>query len=126
MRKHLSKVRFQYDNDPDSTGWLISSRGIVDSLRQTWEAAVEDAISPVLRTFSSKVNTKGFAKLSAITEADATTMRQHYGQCSVLLHKIPEELNPVAPTPEDIANELEALKQWSSAVSDRQEKIGAA
>ncbi len=126
MRKHLSNVRVQYDNDPDSTDWLISSRGIVNSLRQTWEAAVEKTISDVLERFSSKVNTKGFAKLSAITEADATTMRQHYGQCSVLLHKISDALNPVAPTPEDIANELEALEQWLSAVLDRQGKIRAA
>lgn len=68
MRAHLANTRVQYDNDPDGTTWLITARGLIDSLRQTWETAVEDAISPVLRTFASKVNTKGFAKLSAITQ----------------------------------------------------------
>jgi len=123
MRRHLANVRNQYDNDPDGTDWLISSRGIVDSLRQTWESAVEDAISPVLRTFSSKVNTKGFAKLSAITEADANTMRQHYGQCSVLLHKTSDAMNPKAPTPDDIEKEIVALEEWLKGVADRQAKI---
>lgn len=123
MRKHLTNTRILYDRDPDSTDWLINARGLIDSLRQTWEAAVEDAISPVLRTFASKVNTKGFAKLSAITDADANTMRQHYGQCSELLHKASDALNPKAPTPDVVEIELNAMEKWSVAVSDRQAKI---
>lgn len=123
MRKHLANTRFLYDRDPDSIDWLINARGLIDSLRQTWETAVEDAISPVLRTFASKVNTKGFAKLSAITEPDANTMRQHYGQCSELLHKASDALNPKAPTPDIIENELNALEKWLKEVGDRQDQI---
>ena len=123
IRKHLANTRILYDRDPDSTDWLINARGLIDSLRQTWETAVEDAISPVLRTFGSKVNTKGFAKLSAITEADANTMRQHYGQCSELLHKASDALYPKAPTPDVIEIELNAMGKWLVAVSDRQAKI---
>jgi hypothetical protein len=69
------------------------------------------------------VNTKGFAKLSAITEADAHTMRQHYGQCSELLHKASDALYPKAPTPDVIEIELNAMGKWLVAVSDRQAKI---
>lgn len=123
MRKHLTNIRNLYDRDPDSTDWLINARGLIDSLRQTWESAVEDAISPVLRTFASKVNTKGFAKLSAITEADAKTMRKHYGQCSELLHKASDALNPKAPTPEAIQGELDVLEKWLRDVSERQNSI---
>lgn len=125
MRNHLSNCRIQYENDPDSIDWLITSRGLIDSLRQTWETAVEDAISPVLRTFSSKVDTKGFSKLSAITEADAATMRQHYGQCSELLHKASDSINPAAPTPETIEEELKAVETWLQEISERQKKIRA-
>lgn len=123
MRAHLSKTKVLYDNDPDGVDWLITARGLIDSLRQAWESAVEDAISPVLRTFASKVDTKGFAKLSAITEADASTMRQHYGQCSVMLHKASDAINPAAPKPETIEEELDALEVWLSSVADRQSKI---
>lgn len=126
MRAHLANTRIQHERDPDGTDWLITSRGLIDSLRQTWEAAVEDAISPVLRTFASKVDTKGFAKLSAITQADADTMRKHYGQCSVLLHKISDAINPSAPTPQTIDGELDALDAWLKDVSDRQGKIRTA
>ena len=123
MRTHLSNTRIKYKDDPDGTDWLMTSRGLIDSLRQTWEAAVEDAISPVLRTFSSKVDTKGFAKLSAITEEHAKTMRHHYGECSTLLHKASDAMNPVAPTPEHIETELEALADWLNDVEHRQKQI---
>jgi ABC-type cobalamin/Fe3+-siderophores transport system ATPase subunit len=126
MRAHLANTRIQYAQDPDGTTWLITARGLIDSLRQTWEAAVEDAIAPVLRTFSSKVDTKGFAKLSAITQSDAETMRKHYGQCSVLLHKISDSMNPSAPKPEIIDEELNALETWLTTVMDRQSKIKVA
>lgn len=123
MHNHLAKVRVQYDNDPDGTDWLMTARGLIDSLRQAWEAAVEDAIAPVLRTFSSKVNTKGFAKLSVITEQNANTMRHHYGECSVLLHKIADAMNPVAPTPDRIESELGALEAWLDDIELRQKQI---
>lgn len=126
MRTHLGNTRIQHEQDPDGTAWLMTARGIIDSLRQTWEAAVEDSISPVLRTFASKVNTKGFAKLSAITIEDAETMRKHYGQCSVLLHKTSDAMNPAAPKPEDIEAELDALDTWLQAVTERQKQVSTA
>lgn len=123
MRTHLANTRRHYDDDPDGLDWLVSARGLLDSLRQSWESAVEDAISPVLRTFSSKINTVGFAKLSAITEADAITMRRHYGQCSEYLHKISDQVNPAAPTPEIIVAELDALDAWLQDILPRQKKV---
>ena len=123
MRKHLANTRILYDRDPDCIDWLMNARGLIDSLRQTWETAVEDAISPVLRTFASKVNTKGFAKLSAITEADANAMRQHYGHCSKLLHKASDALNSVVPTPDVIQDEFKALEKWLAEIVDRQDKM---
>ncbi|MEM6413521.1 MAG: AAA family ATPase [Pseudomonadota bacterium] len=126
MRTHLGNTRVQFDRDPDGTDWLMNARGLINSLRQTWETAVEDAISPVLRTFASKVDTKGFAKLSAITQSDAETMRKHYGQCSDLLHKASDAISPSAPKPETIEEELNALETWLTEVTDRQAEIKAA
>ena len=123
MRNHLDNTRIQYDQDPDGTSWLITARGLINSLRQAWEVAVEDSISPVLRTFSSKIDTRGFIKLSAITLEDAETMRKHYGQCSTMLHKASNALNPSAPTPDIIEEELEELEKWLVTITERQSKI---
>ena len=126
IRNHLGNTRIQYEQDPDGITWLTTARGLIDNLRQTWETAVEDAISPVLKTFSSKVNTKGFAQLTAITLEDAETMRTHYGQCSVMLHKTSEEINPAAPSPEEIEAETDALNTWVQSVMARQQSINLA
>lgn len=123
MRKHLSNVCHQYNNDPDSIEWLVSSRGILDSLRYAWEAAVEDAIAPVLRTFHGKVKTKGLVKLAAITEDNARKMRKHYVQCSNLLHKASDEVNPIATEPEKIEKEMDVLEEWLRELSERSKQI---
>lgn len=120
---HLENTRVLYEQDPYGTTWLITARGIIDSLRQTWEVAVEDAISPVLRTFSSKINTRGFVKLSAITQEDADSMRKHYGRCSTLLHKASDAMNPAAPNPSEIEEEIHSLGSWLQSVSNRQKRI---
>ena len=126
MRAHLENTEIQYNSDPDGTDWLVTARGLVDSIRQTWESAIEDAISPVLRTFSNKVNTRGFAKLSAITETDASEMRNAYGVCSELLHKASDELNPVAPAPSKIEELMGQLEQWLESLNERQKEIHTA
>ena len=118
MRTHLSNTRIQHERDPDGTIWLKAARGIVGGLRQMCEAAVEGAISPVLRTFASKVNTKGLAKLSAITVEDAELR-------PVLcpLTQTSKAMNFAAPTSADIEAEMGALDNWLEAVieSQRQE-----
>ena len=126
LRAHLESTKIQYDQDPDGIDWLITARGLIDSLRQIWETAVEDTISPVLRTYSSKVETRGFAKLSAITLADAAAMRLSYGECSDLLHKASDELNPATPAPCVIEERMKELEQWLQEVAQRQNQINAA
>lgn len=71
---HFANTRVQFEQDPE-VSWLFTAKGILGQIRDTWESAVEAAVSPVLKTFAHKVNTKGFAKLSVITEADAEFMR---------------------------------------------------
>ena len=80
----------------------------------------------MLRTFSNKVNTRGFYKLSAITLQDADDMRAGYGRCSTLLHKASDALNPAVPTPDQIADELSALRCWIDILQTRQDHINPA
>lgn len=119
---HLANTRVQYEQDPE-VSWLFTAKGILGQIRDTWESAVEAAVSPVLKTFAHKVNTKGFAKLSVITEADAESMRAAYGRCSQLLHNASEALNPSIPTPDQIESELNALSDWLEDISLRQRAI---
>ena len=120
--KHLTNTRVQYDQDPEVT-WLFTAKGILGQIRDTWESAVEAAVAPVIKTFSHKVNTKGFAKLSVITDADADSMRAAYGRCSELLHHAGDAMNPSIPTPDQIEKELKALSAWLEDISRRQKAV---
>lgn len=120
--RHLANTRGQYDQDPEMT-WLFTAKGILGQIRDTWESAVETAVAPVIKTFSHKVNTKGFAKLSVITEADAETMRAAYGRCSELLHHAGDAMNPSIPTPDQIEDELKALTDWLEDIARRQRAV---
>lgn len=121
IANHLSNVSGQAETDPD--GWLYAAKGILGELRDTWEAAVEEVMSPVLRTFASKVDTKGFARLSVVTIEDAEAMRSAYGRCSQKLHNASAALNPAIPTPDQIEEEIACLSRWITEIKARQAQI---
>ena len=125
IQTHLDNARVQYDRDPEGA-WLITAKGLLGHIRDTWEGAVEGAVAPVLRTFSSKIDTRGFSKLSAITLEDADQMRAGYGRCSTLLHNASDAMNPRIPTPDQIADEIVTLRDWIANLNARQDRINAA
>ena len=122
LQSHLDNTRFQYEQDPEGA-WLITAKGLLGHVRDAWESAVEGAVAPVLRTFSSKIDTRGFAKLTAITQQDAEDMRTAYGRCSTLLHNASDAFNPAVPTPDQIADEITALRTWIDNLRIRQDQI---
>src|ERR1700723_2118020 len=103
--------------------WAECVIGFGGVLRQLWERAVEDVISPVLTRWTHKVNTQGFIQLTAITEADHRTMRQGFGQCSVWEHYQPAAGNIPLPSADDVMAEVEKLAQWHAAIKVREEAV---
>ncbi len=122
LQKHLVNARIQYRQDPEWV-WLLTAKGMLVQIRETWESAVEAALAPVLSRFANKVDTKGFAKLSAITIQDVEDMRAAFGRCSDLLHSASKALNPTVPTPDQIGEEIAALRGWIANLQVRQDKI---
>jgi AAA domain len=125
IQSHLDNTRIQFERDPEGA-WLITAKGLLGHIRDTWEGAVEGAVAPVLRTFSSKIDTRGFSKLSAITLEDAEQMRAGYGRCSASLHNASDAMNPRVPTPDQIASEISALRDWIANLNVRQDRINVA
>lgn len=101
MQKQLDNQRVLYENG-DHDGWERAVDALQKRLRLTWERAVEEAVGPVLKRLSNKVETKGLAKLTTLTMDDCTTMRQAYGRCSVLLHSSADALNSPLPKPDAV------------------------
>jgi hypothetical protein len=120
MKAHLGNVKIHHERG-DQAKWLREVTSFQDQLRTTWERAVEEVVGPVIRRLSRKVDTAGLIKLTVITEADCTAMREAFGRCSALLHSQPGEINPGVPGPSVVEAEIDALTKWISDICARQD-----
>ncbi|MGX9120960.1 AAA family ATPase [Mesorhizobium sp. BHbsci] len=121
MKAHLANVKIHHERG-DQAKWLREVTSFQDQLRTTWERAVEEVVGPVIRRLSRKVDTTGLIKLTVLTDADCTAMREAFGRCSALLHSQPGEINPRLPAPSAIEAEIDALEKWIADIRSRQEK----
>ena len=103
--------------------WRREVRSFSEQLREAWERAVEDAVSPVIKRLAKKVQTDGLIRLTVLQEQDCHDMRDAYGRCSQLLHSQPGELNPRLPSPDQIENEINALESWAESIRGRQDQF---
>ena len=122
MQKHLDKRRILYESG-DHEEWERTVDALQKRLRFTWERAVEEAVGPVIKRLSNKVETRGLAKVTTITFDDCIEMRKAYGRCSTLLHSSADALNPPLPKPETVQDEITSLQNWISSVKNRQDDI---
>ena len=122
MRKHLANVKIHHERG-DQANWRREVGSFEKDLREAWERAVEDAVSPVIKRLSQKVKTDGLVRLTILEKSDCDTMRGAYGRCSKLIHSQPGELNPKLPTPDYIEREIKALEDWAISIRDRQEQV---
>ncbi|MBR9817283.1 MAG: AAA family ATPase [Rhodospirillales bacterium] len=121
MKAHLANVRIHHDRG-DQANWLREVTSFQDQVRTTWERAVEEVVGPVISRLSRKVDTAGLIKLTVLTDADCTAMREAFGRCSAFLHSQPGEINPRLPLPATIQAEIDTLEKWIADIRSRQEK----
>ena len=107
MQRQLDKQRVHYDVGDRET-WELTIDLLQKRLRSTWERAVDEAVGPVIRRLSNKVETKGLAKLTTLTMEDCTKMRLAYERYSTLLHSSADTLN--SPVPGAVQREITELR----------------
>ena len=122
MQRQLDNQRVHYEAG-DQERWERTIDLLQKRLRSSWERAVEEAVGPVIRRLSNKVETKGLAKLTTLTMEDCRKMRQGYGRCSTLLHSSADALNPPPPGPETVQREITELREWVADIKQRQGKV---
>lgn len=119
LTNQLANERYHYDQG-NQDKWRDTVKSIAASLRDTWEIAVEEVVSHVIRRLSNEVKTTGLVKLTAITVADCQSMRDGFQRCSELLHSAAAALNRPLPTPDNLQGEISALANWTSDLRQRQ------
>ena len=116
-----NKKRFYENGEHDK--WEKTVDVLLKRLRETWERAVEEALSPVFKRLSHKVKTRGLGKVTALTMEDCIKMRNAYGLCSIPLHSTSEALNPAMPKPFEIQSKITELRTWVEDIKERQSRI---
>lgn len=122
MEAHLGNVQIHHARG-DQKAWEREVVSFQDQLRTCWERAVEEAVGPVLRRLSRKVDTTGLIKLTVLTETDCQAMRDAFARCSALLHSQPGEINPALPAPAAVRAEIDGLATWLAGVRQRQAAV---
>ncbi len=122
METRLKQEKIHYERG-NQAEWEKTVRSLQEQLRTTWERAVEEAVSPVLKRLSNKVMTPGLAKVTVITIQDCEAMRAAFGRCSVLLHSESLNLNKPLPEPAKIETEIAALRDWIDSIQQRQQSV---
>ena len=122
MQKQFDIEKCFYEKG-DHEKWERTVDSMQKRLRSTWERAVEEAVGPVIKRLSNKVETKGLAKVTTLTMDDCTQMRQAYGRCSTLLHSTADALNPPLPKPDAVQHEIKAVRNWVRDIKQRQGRI---
>lgn len=103
--------------------WWRQAKGIAGDLRDLWERAVEQALSPVYSRFDYKVDTKNLVKVTVLTDSDCKAMRAAFGRCSKLQHSEPAAAGTSPPKPQDLQNEIDELRNWMTSVQSRQAAV---
>jgi hypothetical protein len=122
LEKHLNNVS-HFHKTGQIHEWWRHAKGITGDLRDLWERAVEQVISPVYSRFDSKVDTKNLVKITVLTDVDCKTMRAAYGRCSPLQHSESSAAGTPPPTPQELQKEIDELHNWMTSVQTRQASV---
>jgi ABC-type transport system involved in cytochrome c biogenesis ATPase subunit len=122
MQSRLDNEKIHHERG-NQAEWEKTVRSLQEQLRTSWERAVEETVAPVIKRLSSKVNTPGLVKLTAVTREDCEAMRDAFSRCSALLHSEARELNTPLPDVAKIQAEIIAIKTWVDGVKHKQSAV---
>lgn len=110
----------------DEDGYRSSAVRLYGFLRATWERALEEiAFAGVLIRHRDYIDTKNLRKVTALLEKDAEAFRAAFKKCSDIIeaHDRSRVRNAEPPPPSEISDDIEALKNWASALRSRQSAV---
>lgn len=125
LEKATGDAKKLYDNNQEDD-YQKEAAGIYNALRASWERALEDiAFFRVVQRHRDYINTKELKKVSVLTEADCDGFNAGFKKCCDIVdaHDPSSGRNAAAPTPNDIFQDIQALKDWVSSLRDRQKKV---
>jgi energy-coupling factor transporter ATP-binding protein EcfA2 len=125
LEKAARAAKPLYDNNQEAEYEAAAAR-IYDQLRATWERGLEEvAFSHVVMRHRDYINAKDLKKVSVLTDADCDTYAAGFKKCCDVVdaHDPSSGRNAAAPPPADLLRDIQALKDWTSSLRDRQKQF---
>jgi hypothetical protein len=114
-----------YDNNQEQE-YQAEAFSIYNRLRASWERAIEDiAFFHIIHRHRDYMDTKNLKKVTALTESACDAFQIGYKKCcdTIDAHDPSTGRNAAAPPPNEILQDIQTLKDWSTALRGLQKKI---
>ena len=125
LEKATREAKKLYDND-DEEAYRDEAANIYIKLRVSWERALEHvAFFRVVERHRDYVNTKNLKKVSVLSEPDCDDFHVGFKKCCDVssAHDPSSGRNAEAPPPDEILQDIQALKDWVKAIRGKQKQI---
>jgi ABC-type multidrug transport system ATPase subunit len=125
LEKAARAAKVLYDNNQEAEYEAAATR-IYDELRASWERGLEEvAFSHVVMRHRDYINAKDLKKVSVLTDADSDAYAAGFKKCCDVIdaHDPSSGRNAVPPPPADLFQDIQALKDWTASLRDRQKKV---
>jgi len=125
LEKAARAAKKLYDDNKEDE-YNAEAAGIYNNLRASWERGLEEvAFSRVVQRHRDYIDTKQLKRVSVLTEADCDVFSAGFKKCCDVVdaHDPSSGRNAAAPPPDEILQDIEALKNWVKGLRDRQKKI---
>ena len=122
LEKLVSGARKSYEAQ-DDTSYRAAVSDFYNKLRSTWERCLEDVLfGGVILRHRDYINTKGLSRVGALCEADIAGVVQGFSKCSDFTdaHDESRGRDSDPPAPQELTDDLEALRSWEDDLRKRQ------
>jgi len=125
LEKDARQAKKLYENN-QLDEYNQDAAAVYSRLRASWERAIEDvAFFRVIQRHRDYIDTKNLKKASVLTEADCEAFHAGFKKCCDVVdaHDPPSGRNADAPPPNEVMQDIQALKDWVAGLRNRQKKI---
>lgn len=125
LEKDARSAKVLYDDNQEDE-YKRTTASIYDSLRASWERALEDvAFFRVIQRHRDYINTKDLKKATVFTDQDAIAFQAGFKKCCDVVdaHDPSRGRNAAPPPPSEVQQDIQQLKEWVASLRDRQKQI---
>lgn len=125
LEKAARNAKCLYDNNQEEE-YSQQAANIYNNLRASWERALEDvAFFRVIQRHRDYIETTNLKKVAVLNESDCDAFRAGFKRCCDIVdaHDPSRARNADAPPPNEIFQDILALKNWVISLRDRQKNI---